>query len=330
MMPSSTPRPIGVGLVGSGFMGGARPRLPRRRRRVRPAPAAGARDARRRRRGSGGEGGAALGFARRPATGASWSPIPAVDLVDITTPNALHKPIALAAIAAGKHVYCEKPLAPNAADAREMAEAAERGGRHDAGRLQLPEEPDARARPRDRRGGEIGEVVGFRGIHAEDYMTDPDGALSAGGSIRRRRRRAGRSRQPHHLASPAIWSGRSAEVAADCETVITRPAGCGTARRAEAGRGRRHGRASSSASRAAPPARSRRAGWRGPQDAARLRAVRHEGRARLHPGAVQRAAALRGRRPRAARASRPSSPGRTPALRRNSARRPATSSASTT
>src|SRR6185437_2558442 len=50
---------------------------------------------------------------------------PAIDLIDITAPNSLHKDMALAAIAAGKHVYCEKPLAPLAADAREMAEAAE-------------------------------------------------------------------------------------------------------------------------------------------------------------------------------------------------------------
>src|SRR5689334_17674687 len=41
---------------------------------------------------------------------------PEIDVIDITTPNALHKEIALAAIAAGKHVYCEKPLAPRACD----------------------------------------------------------------------------------------------------------------------------------------------------------------------------------------------------------------------
>ena len=69
-----------------------------------------------------------LGFAR--STG-DWKKLiadPAVDLVDITAPNALHKPIALAAIAAGKPVYCEKPLAPNAAEAKEMADAAEKAG----------------------------------------------------------------------------------------------------------------------------------------------------------------------------------------------------------
>jgi predicted dehydrogenase len=51
-----------------------------------------------------------------------------VHAVIIATPNCAHAPIALAAIAHGKHVLCEKPLALNAADARAMADAAERAG----------------------------------------------------------------------------------------------------------------------------------------------------------------------------------------------------------
>lgn len=54
-----------------------------------------------------------------------------VDAVVIATPNFTHKEIALEAIASGKHVLCEKPLALTAADAWEMARAAElRGVRH--------------------------------------------------------------------------------------------------------------------------------------------------------------------------------------------------------
>src|SRR5918995_6518215 len=47
---------------------------------------------------------------------------PAVDVVHICTPNALHYPMAKDALAAGKHVLCEKPLAPSAAQARELVE----------------------------------------------------------------------------------------------------------------------------------------------------------------------------------------------------------------
>jgi predicted dehydrogenase len=51
-----------------------------------------------------------------------------VDAVIIATPNVTHREIALAAIAAGKHVLCEKPLALNYAGAKEMANAADRAG----------------------------------------------------------------------------------------------------------------------------------------------------------------------------------------------------------
>jgi predicted dehydrogenase len=51
---------------------------------------------------------------------------PEVDAVLVTTPNSLHLKDVLTAIEAGKAVLCEKPLAMNAAEAREMVEAASR------------------------------------------------------------------------------------------------------------------------------------------------------------------------------------------------------------
>ncbi len=71
---------------------------------------------------------AALGFMRATPDWRSLVGDRDIDVVNITAPNALHKEMALAAIAAGKHVYCENPLSPLAADAREMAEAAEAAG----------------------------------------------------------------------------------------------------------------------------------------------------------------------------------------------------------
>ncbi len=53
---------------------------------------------------------------------------PGVDAVIIATPNVAHFPIAMAAIAAGKHVMCEKPLAMNVGEAKEMYQAAEKAG----------------------------------------------------------------------------------------------------------------------------------------------------------------------------------------------------------
>ncbi len=165
---------IGIGLVGSGFMGRSHAHAFRAAPGVFDLPLqpvfemladvnadAAAKAA------------AALGFNR--STG-DWKELvadPAVDLVDITTPNNLHLPIALAAIEAGKPVYCEKPLAPNAADAKRMVDAAERKGIKTAVGFNYLKNPMVALAREIVESGEIGEVVSFRGIHAEDYMTDP-------------------------------------------------------------------------------------------------------------------------------------------------------------
>ncbi len=54
---------------------------------------------------------------------------PALDVVHVLTPNDSHAEITVAALEAGKHVMCEKPMAKKAADARRMLEAARRTGK---------------------------------------------------------------------------------------------------------------------------------------------------------------------------------------------------------
>jgi predicted dehydrogenase len=165
---------IGIGLIGAGFMGkahaiayrsvgtvfplGARPRM---EILADFEPAAAARSAE------------ALGFARHSCDWRTLLADPAVDVVDITAPNALHKPMALAALAAGKHVYCEKPLAPSAADALEMAQAAERVGCKTMVGFNYLKNPVIALAREIIAAGELGRIVDFRGIHAEDYMADP-------------------------------------------------------------------------------------------------------------------------------------------------------------
>ena len=63
-----------------------------------------------------------FGFARHTADWRALVTDPRVDIVSITTPNKMHHEMALAAMAAGRHVYCEKPLALTLEQAEEMAE----------------------------------------------------------------------------------------------------------------------------------------------------------------------------------------------------------------
>jgi predicted dehydrogenase len=52
-----------------------------------------------------------------------------IDVVHVCTPNALHAPITVAALDAGKHVMCEKPMATSSKEAKEMLDAAKRSGK---------------------------------------------------------------------------------------------------------------------------------------------------------------------------------------------------------
>ena len=97
---------------------------------------------------------AALGAERSFATAEELVEAPDVDVVHICTPNHLHLPLAEAALAAGKHVICEKPLAIDDRGAEEMVEAAaERRACHRRA-VRLPLLPDgargARAHPHRR------------------------------------------------------------------------------------------------------------------------------------------------------------------------------------
>ena len=119
--------------------------------------------------------GLALGIGRTTGDWRALIADPHVDLVDITTPNVLHESMAMSAVAAGKPVYCEKPLAPDAATAFRMAAAAETAGVPTFVGFNYLKNPLTRLAKQIVDSGEIGEVWGFRGIHAEDYMTDPAG-----------------------------------------------------------------------------------------------------------------------------------------------------------
>jgi len=65
-------------------------------------------------------------------TASDWEDLvadPELEIISIATPNALHHPIAVAALNAGKHVFCEKPLSVTAEEARQMVDAAKANNR---------------------------------------------------------------------------------------------------------------------------------------------------------------------------------------------------------
>src|SRR5271157_2993893 len=97
---------------------------------------------------------------------------PEVDLVSITTPNAWHAPMAVAALEAGKHVWCEKPMAPALADAESMAAAARASGRVAILGYNYIQSPAIRSIRKLIDRGAIGAVNHFRIEMDEDYMAD--------------------------------------------------------------------------------------------------------------------------------------------------------------
>lgn len=115
-----------------------------------------------------------FGFARATDDWRALVTDPAVDIVSITTPNRLHHEIAMAAIAAGKHVYCEKPMALTLHQAEEMAAAARAAGVRTIVGYNYIKNPTFMHAQRLVQEGAIGRIVHFRGWVDEDYQADPD------------------------------------------------------------------------------------------------------------------------------------------------------------
>jgi predicted dehydrogenase len=92
-----------------------------------------------------------------------------VHAVIIATPNNTHASIALAAIEAGKHLLCEKPLAMNYAEAREMCEAAERRGVRHMTAFTYRFVPAMRYLAHLSKSGGLGQPYHFRSCRLQDW-----------------------------------------------------------------------------------------------------------------------------------------------------------------
>jgi predicted dehydrogenase len=97
-----------------------------------------------------------------------------IDLIDVCTHNALHMPIAVAAAEAGKHVVCEKPIARNAREARQMLEAAEGAGARHMVAFNYRRVPAIMLAKKLIQDGKIGEIRHFNAVYYQDWLVDPE------------------------------------------------------------------------------------------------------------------------------------------------------------
>jgi predicted dehydrogenase len=99
---------------------------------------------------------------------------PEVDVVHVCTPNYLHVPLAEAALEAGKHVICEKPLAIDVAGAKRLVEAAAAAKRRAAVPFVYRYYPTLREARERVRNGKTGELRLMHGTYLQDWLLSAD------------------------------------------------------------------------------------------------------------------------------------------------------------
>ncbi|MFV0254303.1 MAG: Gfo/Idh/MocA family protein [Beutenbergiaceae bacterium] len=118
---------------------------------------------------------AELGWAESSADWRAVIERPDIDIVDICTPPQFHAAIALAAIEAGKHVFCEKPITNDAAEARAMREAARAAGVVVQVGFNYRHTPAVRFAKQLLDSGALGVPLQFRGSYLQEtaFTADP-------------------------------------------------------------------------------------------------------------------------------------------------------------
>jgi predicted dehydrogenase len=145
-----------------------------------------------------------------------------IQIIDCCAPNFLHRAIVIEALEAGKHVYCEKPLAMNLKEAEELAALARKSG------LKCQMVFNYRFVPAVMRArqlveeGALGEVISFRGAYLHSGYLDPRRPMS----WRLRKAQAGGGALmdlgPHILDLLRYLLGEFTSVFAETRTLITR------------------------------------------------------------------------------------------------------------
>ena len=162
-----------------------------------------------------------------------------VDLVDISAPANVHCEIAVAAAQAGKHVFCEKPLAFTVADSKKMLAAAREAGVKHMVNFNYRRCPAVSLAKQMIDAGEIGEIRHIRCTYLQDWLVDPEFPMN----WRLRRETAGSGAHgdlgAHSIDLARFLAGEISEVVGMKKTFVTeRPAeGTSSGLTATAGKG---------------------------------------------------------------------------------------------
>ena len=216
---------IGIGILGGGYMGkahavamssvgavfntGLRPRLEM-------VCASSTESAERYRK--------AFGFARATDDWRTLVSDPKVEAIVIATPQSTHREVAEAAFAAGKPVFCEKPMGATLEDSQAMVTAADASGCVNMVGFNYIRTPASQYVRQLIANGEIGDITWFRGEHTEDFYADPQAPAtwrtdgSANGTMG--------DLAPHMINGALALLGPITRVMAEIETVHrSRPGG---------------------------------------------------------------------------------------------------------
>ena len=155
---------ISAALIGTGFMGKVHAENLRRLGSVEISAVAASDDAKAHRFG------ASIGVSRTTGDYRILLQDDAIDAVHVLTPNALHYPMCLDALQAGKHVLCEKPFTLDVSQARELVELASRSDLVHAIQHNLRYYPVVQQVRRMVERGDLGEILIVQGTYSQDWL----------------------------------------------------------------------------------------------------------------------------------------------------------------
>ena len=181
-MPEAETTPLRIGMVGYAFMGAAHSHAWRSAHRFFDLPLAPELTA------LAGRNATAVEEAARKmgwsSTETDWRALierDDIDLIDICSPGNTHAEIAIAALRAGKHVLCEKPLANTVAEAEEMTEAAQEAARNGVFAMcgySYRRTPALALAKRMVDDGRLGKIRQVRAQYLQDWLSDENAPLT--------------------------------------------------------------------------------------------------------------------------------------------------------